>query len=260
MKKKFGLGFFALAAYVLCLLVTFPADRAFDLLRRYVDLSPAKVWVAGLEGTVWSGRAAELLVGGVACRKVEWSCQPLALLRGRLRTALRMQIESGAAHGVLSLGRREVVLEAVEANLPAALLARPFAVFGIGAGGMLSANLERLILREGRLRALDGKVVWSGALLTATQEAVLGDLKAELGTVEQMMQGKITDSGGPLQAMINLRLDQEGAYEVKGSLGARDRKRSAIYETLRLLGRPDKDGNIAVALAGKLPPFSYGIF
>lgn len=257
--KKHGVGFivFGLVAYCLFLVAALPADRAFLVLQHRSEFLAKRVWVSGLTGTVWSGLAPEAMLAGVACRDLAWDFRPAGLLVGRLNLMVSFQVPDGTVHGLVSLGRGGIVIRALEADLPVAFVAAQLDTMGVGVAGTLSAHLERLALQDGRITEAIGTVVWGGAQVTAEQQISLGDLQAKLTTQDGGVQGVLADGGGPLAAQGTVTLAADGAYAFKGSLGARDNAQPALKETLQLLGRPDKDGTVQVALSGQLPVISF---
>lgn len=252
-RQLVGYAVFAFAAYLVFLVWTFPAARAFNLADQRGGIIPEEIWVSGLEGSVWSGTAAEALVGGVQLRKAGWSFKPWALLLGRLQASFRAQVETGELHGVASVSRHGLQLKKVGAKLPAALAAKYWADL-VKLDGTIVVGLDRFSIRDGLIDAVDGRVVWSSARVMEPQQVRLGDLKLEWSTLEDGVQCVLSDGGGPLQAQGTLRLNPEGDYEFKGSFGSRDNSQPTLAQSLRLMGRPDRDGLVAVSLSGQLPP------
>jgi general secretion pathway protein N len=85
-------------------------------------------------GTVWKGRGLLALRSGGAFRGIadlEWSCNPLSVLTGRLSVALSGVAPETRLRASVSLGKGSVRFQNVEANAPAGLLepAVPAAAF-----------------------------------------------------------------------------------------------------------------------------------
>jgi general secretion pathway protein N len=257
--KKRGIGYivFGLAAYCLFLVAAIPADRAFQVLQRHSDFLAKRVWVSGLTGTLWSGLAPEAMIDGVAYQNLAWDFKPAGLLLGRLNVMVRFHVQEGTGRGLVSIGRNVVVIREVAADLPVAYLAEQLGTMGVGVAGTLSAHLERLALRQGRITEAVGTVLWSGAQVTMEQPIVLGDLKVDLTTQDGGVRGVFVDGGGPFAAQGMLTLAADGAYTLKGTLRARDSAQPALRENLQLLGRPDKEGSVQVALSGLMPVISF---
>ena len=63
----------------------------------YQWFSPPGIALAGIDGSVWRGSAAEGAFGGVYVRNVEWRMRPLSLFAAQLAYALRA--DTGSGHG-----------------------------------------------------------------------------------------------------------------------------------------------------------------
>jgi hypothetical protein len=122
--------------------------------------------------------------------------------------------------------------------------------------GNLSTRMKRVVLKEGRITEADGTMVWSGARVIEPEQVRLGDLKTDWTTEENEVRGVLSDGGGPLHAQGTITLSAEGGYEFNGAFRVRDRAQPALEESLRLFGRPERDGTVRVTLSGSLPELS----
>jgi hypothetical protein len=98
-----------------------------------------------------------------------------------------------------------------------------------------------------------GRLAWTGAALTAPQAVRLGDLLVVLEPTDTGSKAIISDEGGgPLQAEGIADLTHDGSYTLSAKLGTRPSAQPELSSALKLLGRQQRDGSVAVKLNGKL--------
>jgi general secretion pathway protein N len=191
--------------------------------------------LADARGTVWNGTGDLATAGGRWSLPVTWTLEPLALLRGEARLALRSP-GGGTADVVVRDGIvvvRDVVLE-----LPAQALRLPA---GTTAGGTVRLTSPAATLggerQEGSVR-----VEWQRARL-----AMPGAVPVDLGTAIATLTGDGTRWRGPLQARGG-QLDVDGEANVDRSgadVSLALVPRSGAPDALRaLLGPPDAQGTV----------------
>jgi general secretion pathway protein N len=78
-----------LVTFVSAFVVMFPARVAYDW------FAPSTVQVSGLEGSIWSGSAAEASVAGLYLRDLAWRLRPLRLFTGKLAASIEASPASG---------------------------------------------------------------------------------------------------------------------------------------------------------------------
>lgn len=128
-------------AYLVFLAANVPAAWLGYALER---ASGGAVALGDPRGTVWKGQGALAVRSGNAYRslaEIEWRCNPLGLLAGRLNLSLSGSAPGASLRAGLSLGLRSLRLQNVEASAPAALLEA-------------AVPAAALVKPEGRLRIL----------------------------------------------------------------------------------------------------------
>jgi general secretion pathway protein N len=198
------LAFLGVGAYLVFLLANLPAAWLGFALDRS---SRGALALGEPAGTVWKGRGLLALRSGGALRgiaDIEWRCNPLSVLTGRLSIAL-----SGAAPGArlrasVSLGAGSVRFQNVEADAPAALLepAVPAVAFA---------------KPDGRLRVLADSVEIGGARIVGA--ASVEWVEAGVLQVQRLGDYRLQITGSGERAVIklatlrgDLRLSGEGEW------------------------------------------------
>ena len=241
---------FGLLAYVVFLVLTFPAARVYVYWKAQDD-APAGLALAGISGSVWNGRADMAVIDGQRFQAVTWQLHPWAILTGRVAADWSLKVDDGFGRGEAAAGLGGgLTLDAVEAKLPIAQLpGRTLAA--LRPSGTLNLNLRDVEWDGAALVSATGRLVWSGAGVNLIQDLALGDLALDLETTDGEVKGVLADAGGPLEATGLLTLKADGSYEFTASLAARGND-PKLLQALRTLGRVGPDGKVQVTNKGTM--------
>lgn len=240
-----------LLAYLVFLVVQFPADRAYAMWKTGPG-AQQKVVLSGLSGTVWQGSAQQALIDGQRLQGLEWHLKPWTVLFGKLSLDYEVRLDDGFLRGSLAADPQgAVAFDALEAKLPLAQLSIK-ALAALRPAGVVNLNLQDVDWNGQALLSAQGRVVWTGAGINLFQPLQFGDLALTLETRDDAVVGQLSDGGGPLQADGLLTLKPDGSYQFSGSFAARDGTQSPLGRALKSLGRPGADGRIQVSQSGTL--------
>ncbi len=213
-----------------------------------------EVALGGVAGSLWSGRAARIVVNGRDLGGANWRLRPQALLVGRLEYQLRWGGDLG--QGRARVGRGLVgrpYVHQLHAELPAGALADLFgAGVPVGLGGALRADLKSVRFGSRWPDGADGEVSWEHAQLRDPVSMDLGGFVVHLETAKDGIRGVLKDSGGPLQVQGQVTLAGNGSYRVTATLKPRGPQGEQLRSELQYLGPPDARGRYSVALSGTL--------
>ena len=227
------------AAYLVFLLVNVPAAWLGFALER---ASRGALALGDPAGTLWKGRGLLALRSGGAFRGIadlEWSCNPLSLLTGRLGVALSGAAPETRLRASVSLGAGSLRLQNVEASAPAALLepALPAAAFAkpdgrlrvladsveVGGAGVAGAAtvewLEAGVLQVQRLGDYRLQITGSGARAELKLATLRGDLRFTGAGEWRAAQPRIVQLRGTVEASAE-RKDLEPLLQVLGIRGS----------------------------------------
>src|SRR5689334_9572183 len=99
-----------IGAYIAFALSSFPAGTA------YSWFAPAGLQLQGLEGTLWSGRAAAASIGELSLHDIRWSVHAWQLLLGRVAADVRAQLDEGYVAAYVKASPSHVSLSEVRAS------------------------------------------------------------------------------------------------------------------------------------------------
>lgn len=242
-----------LLAYVIFLVLQFPAERAYAHWQAS-EHANREIALVGIGGSVWSGRAGVAVFKGQRLEALEWRLRPWALLTGQVALDWRFRLpgDEGYGQGITALGLGgSITFEDLEARFPASLAAALGRLQTLRPAGMVNLNLQNLRWDGQSLAAAHGRVVWQEAEIKLLKPLELGDLVLTLETAEDTVKGILSDAGGPLAAEGLLTLSTDGNYQFSGNFGAREGA-SDLEHALRSLGQPGADGRVQVNHTGHL--------
>ncbi len=263
MKLAFNVRLIALGflVYIIFLVLNFPADRAYAFWKSSDSFSSGasrSFALAGISGSVWSGKASVAVIKGARLENVEWVYRPWALLLGQVGLNWRFQNSSsqGSKGGSFGQGQTSLGLgggvefSSLEAQLPASMVASMLKMKTLQPSGTLSLNLQDVEWSGESLVSAEGRVVWRGAGVNLLKPVSLGDLTLTLETSDVEIKGVIADNGGPLSVEGLITLTEDGQYQFNGAFVARGNK--DLENALRSMGRPGADGKVKVNYSGNL--------
>ncbi|MCG6969664.1 MAG: type II secretion system protein N [Gammaproteobacteria bacterium] len=241
-----------LVFYLGFLLVNLPANVVYGYWKQSMG-EEVPVILDGLNGSVWSGSAAQASIAGQPLEKLKWQFKPMHLLLGNTEVALDFSMQEGYGKGNVGynvLG--SFYADNVEAWLPMGLVLPMFDLGSLKAGGALAVNLSELKVKNHTVATALGSLAWQDAEITILKPMPLGSLKVELEPTDDGIKGVISDMGGPLQAEGLLTVDQEGKYDLSAEIEVRDPQQRDLANAIRSLGRQDRTGKVKIQQAGNL--------
>ena len=266
MKLAFNVRFVVLGflIYIIFLVLNFPADRAYAYWKSSSSSSPnanQNFALAGISGSVWSGKANVAVIKRTRFENVEWTYRPWVLLLGKVGLSWRFQLpdqqgsKAGSyGQGVTSFGLDGSVSSSLEAQLPASMLASMAKMQALQPSGSVGLNLQDVEWNGQSLVSTEGRIVWRGAGVNLIQPVLFGDLTLTLETRDDEVKGVIADSGGPLSAEGLFTLAEDGRYQFNGVFAARGDATGdkSLENALRSMGRPGADGKVKINYSGNL--------
>jgi len=236
----------AAAAFFLGLIVLFPARLA------VAWFAPATFSAAGVQGTVWSGRAARATAAGIYLAPLSWEFRPAALLGGALGYHVDAQLPGGSVRGDLAVTVTGALRVAdLQASVPLESVSRLMPV--AQAEGRLRASIEHGRFSGGWPTDLVGTVSVEELVYRPAGSNSIGNYRVEfLPTEDDGLRGVLADGGGPLEVTGELTLTGERDYVLQGVVKARPGAPTALANSLRFLGSADAGGRREFSLAGRL--------
>ena len=234
-----------LVVFVIGLIAMFPARVA------YHWASPPGVAIAGIEGTVWRGRALEGEVAGLYLRNIGWRMRPLALFRGQIAYAVEADAASGfaSANAALGAGGR-VALEELSASLTLQTLQDLVGMPGLD--GAMTLQFQRLEFEDGVPVAANGVLEVANLRAPIVHRSPLGGFRAEFFTQDTGIVASVEDVEAVVDLAGSLSLTPDRSYQFIGQVAPTDGTPADLREQMRFLGSPNERGNYEIRLEGQL--------
>jgi hypothetical protein len=233
--------FLAAAIFLLTVLVRLPAA----VLTLFL---PATVHCQAPAGTLWRGACGELRSGSLALSDVRWVLHPLGLLHAQVAADIDSEDARASGRAQIRLhSNGDLDVGALNATLP---LQGGLSLMPVGWNGTLELAIEQASIQGGHLTAVQG-IVSVRRLHRDQPTADLGGFELDFAKAAPMT-GNLRDLDGPLSLQGVLQLSRSGAYELDGTVAARDASSSDLQQLLQMLGPPDAQGRHVFSLAGTL--------
>ena len=236
-----------LGAYLAFVIARFPADAA------YRWFAPDEVRLSGVQGTLWSGRAALGSAGPLGFHNIRWDVRPLSILTARPGGHIETSLGDGFLQAEVRIGANGVTITDATASCSLSALGSTLPIAGIR--GQVSLQLAELVLQDGRPTAASGQLRLGQLTvpsLVGGGPILLGNYNVTLSGTDSL-QGTFEDQGGPLQVQGSADLTVAGNYEIRGLVQPRPEADAALRRGIELLtGEPNDAGMRAFSFAGTL--------
>lgn len=240
-----ALVFVGLLTFVAAFIFLFPARVAYDW------FVPPAVQVSGLEGSIWSGSAAEASVAGLYLRDLRWRLRPSRLFTGNLAASLEASPSSGFLEADVAFGfGGAVTLENVTGSLPLSAFASIARMPGLS--GNASIQFEELRIRDGLPIVADGTLAVANLVAPMVDPSPIGGYRAEFFTDENAVVASIEDVDGAFDVAGSLTISPDRTYQFIGKVAATDNTSAKLRQQLRYLGTPNDRGQHDIRLEGQL--------
>lgn len=236
-----------LLAFLAGACIAFPARIAY---RWFV---PPEIAIAGIEGTIWNGRADHADVVGVYVRNLEWQARPLSLLTLQPTFDARGElVSSGFVEGRLSVGlggrfRLRNMTASIALSSLASALSWP------ALNGTANLRIDELDIRDGLPVSAVGNVEVSNLLAPMIYpRSPIGGYRAEFFTQENGIAASVEDTDGIIDVAGSLTVNSDRSYVFLAAIAPKAGADEGIRNQMRFLGTPDERGQYELRLEGVL--------
>ena len=211
----------------------------------------AHVPVAGIEGTLWHGTAAEASIDGIYLRDIEWRMRPLAIFTGKLSYAVSASSVSGVVESQVVIGSSgDINLSQVTAAVPLYPFAGSLGLPGLS--GVAQLRFTRLDISNGLATAADGTLDLVNLVIPRLGRESLGSYTAEFHTQNNGISASVEDSDGVIDLAGSLQVNNDRSYEFIAQLVTIPNTPQSLRQQLKFLPPPNERGQQEIRLEGIL--------
>ena len=252
MKNRWSWLALGVGAYLAFALSAFPAGTAVSW------FVPRPVMLNGVQGTAWSGSAANGTIGGLPVQDVRWHVKPWTLLTGRVGANLEARLADGFLSTELTASTSRVQFNDLRGGTSLATLAPMLPVRGMR--GQASVALSALeiendwpvrVLGEMKLAALEVAPFVSNG---NSNLVPLGDYTVTFGDAPaRSIAARFIDNGGPLEVAGTLVVSAAREYTFDALIKPRAGAPQQLIDGLNVMtADPDSNGRRRLTLTGSL--------
>jgi hypothetical protein len=212
---------------------------------------PADLAIAGIEGSVWSGRANEASYGGMYCKDVSWSINGLRLFVGELSYRVNATPASGLFESDIGVGRDGAIsLSNLTAELPLGLFEKVAAIRGLR--GRARFDFERVKILDNLAVVADGVLTVANLTVPIVARDSLGGYRAEFFTQNNGIAASIEDTDGVVDLAGSIQVRKDRTFEFIGQVVAKPNTPESVSRQLQFLPPADDRGQQEIRLEGIL--------
>jgi len=235
-------------AYLLILIVTFPAARLVPLLQRQV----AGLSLHAVAGSVFSGQAAQLVCQGLDFGRLTWQVRPAVLLLGRVEFHIELTDPANPGHANIAITPwGNVYGRDIELMLSPDRLANHYSPVPVKTSGSMLLQIDTFKVAGGFPQDVAGLLSWEDAVVLDPVEIILGDVGMTLHSQQDLLAGSITN-GGRLEAAGDIRLFADGRYHLNLRILPDNEMSDDTLSALEMVGQVQPDSSLLFNASGQL--------
>jgi general secretion pathway protein N len=224
-----------------------PASLAY----RYVADRLGPVRLDDVSGSVWEGRARQLVAFGVALGPLEWKVSAWSVLANRPEGELVMDGDEVDARARFLRDGNAITLREVDARFPAVLLGPALDIPALKLTGTVALRASEVHVVGGLLASAEGHADWRDVGISGAAQARLPGVRVDFApAADGGIAARVADAGGPL-AIAGTATLRDGRYVSETTFELRE-PNAQIAEALSWVGQRTPSGGSYLRIEGEL--------
>lgn len=246
-----------IVVYVSSLVTRLPAALAYQWAHPFLK----GITLERVSGTLWSGQVDQIMVQNTPqplhLPKTTWHINPAALLTGKLSAHVQMGSLSSPVEsdGLITLSTEGLTLTDFQADTSASWLSGllPHSTIVGELSARINLSIDNLRMQGNQCQDLAGNItVTQGQFTSSVGNFDLGTSKIALSCQSQQLMAMINQFSPELTTEASLSLSAEGRYSIKGTVSQGSNTSDTLQQGLKMLGRPDADGDYPINWQGRI--------
>ena len=241
MKKFIILG---MGVFIVSLMIYAPAGMI-------VKTLPVGISAQQFDGNIWQGSAVSLSVNGVSLGLVSWRIKPACLLAFTLCVQITQRDQSISASMLLKVGDT-VELHELKAEGSIGILGPLLNQYGVTPSGNFSVDMLKIVVHNGQLKNMEGKLHLSSLALHGLLRVFIGDADAVFKPEGNHTQITASNQKGHIDMRASAVLKADLSYQLDMTISSNTLSSEAVINGMQYIGRPLPDGSRQVQQSGSL--------
>ncbi|MDO6527363.1 type II secretion system protein N [Motilimonas sp. 1_MG-2023] len=236
-----------LSLYGLFLVYLMPAKWAFQFIPGNLGIE-----LSGVSGSVWQGKAEQVMVRGENIEKLQWQVKPWSLFTARLAADVKFGRGKGlAGKGELAYGFSGGEASDLTVTVPVQRVIKYLPLpMPIEAQGLLDLKIKSVSQGQPFCQQLDGFLFWTDASVTMPMgEVILGDPKVKLECENGGLAAILDQQSDHLTISMKSWLPNQQQYRVEGEIKGGKSLAPAISQALDWIGPQQENGSYRISLS-----------
>lgn len=221
------------------------------------DISPTVI--AGVSGTVWDGQAQQISSPYIQLNNVRWNYRALASLFSGPGVHITGNTNNGQFDGQAHIGWLQLnengsaTITDLTALIPLSDIALPAAARSVPLTGDIIAKLDEFAIEQQWPSSANGQIAIADIQFQDQQRWQLGTLVADLETVDDVIEAKLSSESDFIQLQGVASLSPDGSYQLTADLNLSSNLPIVLRTMLAASGKRQSDGSIRISYQGQVP-------
>ena len=223
----------------------------------YQYVSHKNIQLQGLSGTIWNGKADELVSKNLTLNNVAWRFNPLKSLASlSLKTNIAIQDPELTANGLVGINMSQTIsLDNTQFEATGAFISKMQKIAKLS--GDIKGNITHLTLAKGELPELEATYQWKqGVLIAPIRIQPAGDYMVSISPSDDGLKAKINSHDAPLVLNGTAKINNKWQYSTDINIKPANASAKGTMNILRIaVGKLEADGSAVIKYKGQLKPF-----
>jgi general secretion pathway protein N len=223
----------------------------------YQYMPQKSIQINGLEGTVWNGKAKELVTQHITLNNISWSVDLLeSVMSLGIKSNIDIQDPDLTFKGLAGMSINQTIsLDNAFFETSGAFASTLQKIAKLN--GDIKGNIKYLELAKGELPVLDANFYWKqGELISPIRLKPAGDYSIIIKPSHNGLTANISSNNAPLTLSGDAKIDTNWKYKTNINIKAAMASGKGTMNMIKMLvGKLEKDGSAIIKQHGQFKPF-----
>ncbi|MEO5370739.1 MAG: type II secretion system protein N [Magnetococcus sp. DMHC-1] len=254
-RKWWFYGIISVVSFLFFLFANLPASFVYQMAKAKI----APIQLNGISGTLWSGRAIQLIYPPVQLDSLQWTIRPKAILKGKIQGLFYI----GNSKQFRIRGRFDVQdqnhvrFQQITGNTSIPFLTDLLKDFPLQMKGEIDLGMDDFMMRANGFPEITGRIDIRGLELGPPWKVFLGDVRLLSSMENDMINIQINDIRSSLTMNVTLQIWEAGRYRLHGNVEVQSGENKQAMENFlqQSVGLNGNNGHFPLNMTGTIPFF-----